>query len=79
MSVINYFCFYRWADEIKSVGRDGGEPKDFYHPIFQASVMFLGELSCLLVFKILYRVFSKRAVSISIKFVYLSITFREFC
>ncbi|KAG5890717.1 hypothetical protein JTB14_026023 [Gonioctena quinquepunctata] len=50
----------KWADDIKSVGRDGVEKK-FEHPFFQASTMFLGELSCLLVFKILYRIYSRRA------------------
>ncbi|KAF7284044.1 transport and golgi organization 9 [Rhynchophorus ferrugineus] len=50
----------KWADYIKSVGRNGTEEK-FDHPFFQACTMFLGELSCLLFFKILYRVYSSRA------------------
>ncbi|CAG9862081.1 unnamed protein product [Phyllotreta striolata] len=50
----------KWADDIKSVGRDGVE-KPFNHPFFQASTMFLGELACLLTFKILYRYYSSKA------------------
>nr|CAI5818774.1 unnamed protein product [Callosobruchus analis] len=44
----------KWADRIKSVGKDGVE-RTFDHPFFQASCMFLGEMSCLLAFKILYK------------------------
>lgn len=50
----------KWADEIKSIGRDG-ELKNFNHPFFQASSMFLGELCCLIAFKILYKVYSLRS------------------
>ncbi|CAH1114988.1 unnamed protein product [Psylliodes chrysocephalus] len=50
----------KWADDIKSVGRDG-VLKKFDHPFFQASTMFLGELACLLTFKILYRYYSRRS------------------
>nr|XP_023027987.1 solute carrier family 35 member F6 [Leptinotarsa decemlineata] len=50
----------KWADEIKSIGRDGVK-KNFEHPFFQASTMFLGELFCLLTFKILYKFYSRRA------------------
>ncbi|XP_018562079.1 solute carrier family 35 member F6 [Anoplophora glabripennis] len=50
----------KWADEIKSKGRDG-ELKNFNHPFFQASSMFLGELCCLITFKILYKVYSLRS------------------
>lgn len=67
----NHFPFFRYADEIKSVGRDGYEKK-FNHPFFQASVMFLGEMLCLLTFKILYKVFSLRAVSILLTLINIS-------
>ncbi|ENN71855.1 hypothetical protein YQE_11472, partial [Dendroctonus ponderosae] len=50
----------KWADTIKSVGRDG-ELKNFDHPFFQASTMFLGELMCLVLFKTLYIIYSRRA------------------
>nr|CAI5818775.1 unnamed protein product [Callosobruchus analis] len=50
----------KWADRIKSVGKDGVE-RTFDHPFFQASCMFLGEMSCLLAFKILYKIYSMRA------------------
>ncbi|KAJ8940915.1 hypothetical protein NQ318_017506 [Aromia moschata] len=50
----------KWADEIKSVGRDG-KNKHFNHPFFQASCMFLGEMFCLITFKTLYRIYSLRA------------------
>ncbi|XP_030765066.1 solute carrier family 35 member F6 [Sitophilus oryzae] len=50
----------KWADLIKSIGRDG-EEKNFDHPFFQASTMFLGELMCLVLFKTLYKIYSKRA------------------
>ncbi|XP_050499916.1 solute carrier family 35 member F6 [Diabrotica virgifera virgifera] len=49
----------KWADTLKSRGRDG-EVKNFNHPFFQASSMFLGEFCCLLAFKFFYRKFSKR-------------------
>ncbi|CAH1963878.1 unnamed protein product [Acanthoscelides obtectus] len=50
----------KWADRIQSVGKDGLK-KDFDHPFFQASCMFLGEMSCLLAFKILYKIYSMRS------------------
>ncbi|CAG9815222.1 unnamed protein product [Phaedon cochleariae] len=50
----------KWADTIKSKGQDG-QTKNFNHPFFQASTMFLGEMLCLLTFKILYRYYSRRA------------------
>lgn len=50
----------KWADTITSVGRDGTE-KNFDHPFFQASTMFFGELTCLIFFKILYRIYCQRA------------------
>ncbi|KAJ8921116.1 hypothetical protein NQ315_013586 [Exocentrus adspersus] len=50
----------KWADEIDSKGKDG-VVKKFNHPFFQASSMFLGELCCLIAFKILYKVYSLRS------------------
>ncbi|KAL1502728.1 hypothetical protein ABEB36_007831 [Hypothenemus hampei] len=50
----------KWADTITSIGRDG-KLKPFDHPFFQASTMFLGEFMCLILFKILYYIYSKRA------------------
>ncbi|XP_057656732.1 solute carrier family 35 member F6 [Diorhabda carinulata] len=50
----------KWADTIKSVDRYGKE-KLFNHPFFQACGMFIGELTCLLAFKILYKYYSRRA------------------
>jgi hypothetical protein len=50
----------KWADEIESAGRDG-DVHVFDHPFFQASCMFIGEMLCLVVFKILYKVYSLRA------------------
>lgn len=50
----------KWADEIKSVGKGGGDPRPFEHPFFQACCMFLGEILCLVTFKVLYYMFSKR-------------------
>ncbi|CAG9767731.1 unnamed protein product [Ceutorhynchus assimilis] len=50
----------KWADTIKSVNRYG-EEKTFDHPFFQASTMFLGELTCLIVFKIMYYIYSRRS------------------
>lgn len=50
----------KWADESESVGKDGGPPRKFNHPFLQASCMFLGELLCLLLFKILYAIYKRR-------------------
>lgn len=36
-----------WADNTAAVGSDGGPPRDFNHPFFQAVCMFLGEMFCL--------------------------------
>lgn len=43
----------KWADKLTSKGSDGVE-RIFNHPFLQASTMFLGEMMCLLTFKILY-------------------------
>ncbi|XP_044260608.1 solute carrier family 35 member F6 [Tribolium madens] len=50
----------KWADSLDSAGKNG-EVHDFDHPFFQASCMFIGEMLCLLTFKILYKVYSRRA------------------
>lgn len=52
----------KWADNSLSVGRDGKERK-FDHPFLQAVGMFLGELSCLLAFKVVFTYYTKRAQS----------------
>lgn len=54
-----YFSFFRWADSSKSAGRDGTERK-FNHPYVQAAGMFLGELSCLLAFKVIYTYYKRK-------------------
>lgn len=49
----------KWADKMKSVGMDG-TLREFNHPFLQASTMFLGEMACLLTFKVLYWYYSRR-------------------
>lgn len=49
----------RWADITKSIGRDGTE-RQFDHPFLQAVAMFIGELSCLLAYKLLYHYYKKK-------------------
>lgn len=44
----------KWANLMKSTGSDGGEPREFNHPFFQACCMFFGEFLCLLCFKTVY-------------------------
>uniref|UniRef100_A0A0A9Y3L5 Transmembrane protein C2orf18 n=2 Tax=Lygus hesperus TaxID=30085 RepID=A0A0A9Y3L5_LYGHE len=48
-----------WADRIIAKGSDG-EDRKFNHPFVQSACMFLGEFMCLVVFKIMYAVYSKR-------------------
>ncbi|XP_074597421.1 transport and golgi organization 9 isoform X2 [Brevipalpus obovatus] len=43
----------KWADRSEAPGRDGVN-RPFNHPYVQAAGMFLGELSCLLAFRLLY-------------------------
>ncbi|XP_021208208.1 solute carrier family 35 member F6 [Bombyx mori] len=43
----------KWADILKSKGSDG-EERYFNHPFLQTLSMFLGEMLCLLVFKLVY-------------------------
>ncbi|CAB3259042.1 unnamed protein product [Arctia plantaginis] len=43
----------KWADKLSSKGSDGVE-RPFNHPFLQASTMFLGEMMCLLTFKLIY-------------------------
>jgi len=42
----------KWADKMTSVGSDG-TARLFIHPFFQATSMFLGELLCLIAFKLM--------------------------
>ncbi|XP_053624043.1 solute carrier family 35 member F6 [Plodia interpunctella] len=55
---INTLCT-KWADKLESKGSDGNV-REFEHPFLQAAAMFLGEMLCLLTFKIIYRVTIKR-------------------
>ncbi|CAH2985481.1 unnamed protein product [Chilo suppressalis] len=50
---INSLCT-KWADTIEAKGSDG-ETRKFDHPFLQACAMFLGEMLCLLTFKIFWR------------------------
>ncbi|KAF5279940.1 hypothetical protein FQR65_LT15122 [Abscondita terminalis] len=50
----------KWADTLEAKGRDGIVRK-FDHPFFQATCMFFGEFLCFVVFKILYKAFSRSA------------------
>ncbi|KAJ0183676.1 hypothetical protein K1T71_000099 [Dendrolimus kikuchii] len=43
----------KWADNLKSEGSDG-QDHNFDHPFLQTLSMFLGEMLCLLVFKIIF-------------------------
>lgn len=43
----------KWADKLEAKGSDGQE-RLFNHPFLQTSSMFLGEMLCLLVFKIIF-------------------------
>lgn len=49
----------KWADKLEAKRMDGAVT-GFDHPFVQSVCMFLGEFSCLIVFKILYRMYSKR-------------------
>lgn len=49
----------KWADKLRAKSRDGVE-RNFDHPFFQASCMFLGEFLCFVAFKVLYKVLSRR-------------------
>lgn len=50
---INTLCT-KWADQIPSKGSDG-QTRAFEHPFLQACAMFLGEMLCLITFKIIWR------------------------
>lgn len=43
----------KWADKLESTGSDG-QIRTFNHPFLQAAAMFLGEMLCLLSFKLVY-------------------------
>lgn len=49
----------RWADTIESPGQDGVVRK-FSHPFVQAVFMFIGEILCLVAFKVMYFWFKRR-------------------
>uniref|UniRef100_A0A023GP72 Putative conserved plasma membrane protein n=1 Tax=Amblyomma triste TaxID=251400 RepID=A0A023GP72_AMBTT len=50
----------KWADNSYSIGRDG-KLRLFDHPFLQAVGMFLGELSCLLAFRLVFWYYSRKA------------------
>ncbi|XP_033221942.1 solute carrier family 35 member F6-like [Belonocnema kinseyi] len=50
----------KYADKLKSPGQDG-EPRAFNHPFMQSAFMFLGEMMCLLVFKIAFCYYNRQA------------------
>ena len=50
---------FRWADITESIGRDGTK-RVFNHPFLQAVSMFLGELTCLLAYKVLYLYYKRK-------------------
>ncbi|KAL1420103.1 hypothetical protein MTO96_004594 [Rhipicephalus appendiculatus] len=50
----------KWADSSLSVGRDG-KLRLFDHPFLQAIGMFLGEMSCLLAFRVVFFYYTRKA------------------
>ena len=52
----------KYADQQVVPGEDG-QPRHFNHPFMQSSFMFIGEMMCFLVFKILYHYYSRRGDS----------------
>ncbi|XP_033097769.1 solute carrier family 35 member F6-like [Anneissia japonica] len=44
----------KWADLMTSPGREGDTSRKFDHPFLQACGMFLGEMACLLTFKLVW-------------------------
>ncbi|KAH7958869.1 hypothetical protein HPB49_006106 [Dermacentor silvarum] len=50
----------KWADSSYSIGRDG-KLRLFDHPFLQAVGMFLGELSCLLAFRVVFFYYTRKA------------------
>lgn len=50
---INTLCT-KWADKLEAKGSDG-VVREFEHPFLQAAAMFLGEMLCLLTFKVIFR------------------------
>ncbi|KZC11786.1 PREDICTED: solute carrier family 35 member F6 [Dufourea novaeangliae] len=52
----------KYADQQVVEGEDG-QPRHFNHPFMQSSFMFVGEMMCFLVFKIIYAYYSRRGDS----------------
>ncbi|KAI4455094.1 hypothetical protein MML48_9g00003639 [Holotrichia oblita] len=50
----------KWADRIESTDRNG-DIRKFDHPFVQALSMFFGEILCLVMFNVLYKIYSRRA------------------
>lgn len=42
---------------------EDGQPRHFNHPFMQSSFMFIGEMMCFVVFKIIYHYYNRRGVS----------------
>lgn len=53
------FLAFRWADTIAAEGQDG-QVRKFSHPFVQAVSMFVGEMLCLLAFKVMFFWFRRR-------------------
>ncbi|XP_031848551.1 transport and golgi organization 9 [Nomia melanderi] len=49
----------KYADRQVIKGEDG-QPRHFNHPFMQSSFMFIGEMLCLVVFKVVYNYYSRR-------------------
>uniref|UniRef100_A0A1L8DUU7 Protein with signal anchor n=1 Tax=Nyssomyia neivai TaxID=330878 RepID=A0A1L8DUU7_9DIPT len=49
----------KWADNLESEGADG-KVRAFSHPFVQACAMFMGEMLCLLTFKVIYHNLKRR-------------------
>lgn len=52
---------FRYADRQVAAGQDG-VIRPFSHPFMQSSFMFLGEMLCLLVFKIAFCYYTRLSV-----------------
>lgn len=50
---------FRWADRLESKGSNG-QSRPFNHPFVQSLAMFIGEMTCLIAFKLLYFYYKKK-------------------
>lgn len=51
--------YFRWADKLEAKGSNG-VVRNFNHPFVQSVAMFIGEMMCLLTFKLLYFYYKKK-------------------